>query len=273
MITIKSRQEVEKLRRADRIVADAIAAVAAAVRPGISTAELDHIAHDVILGAGARPSFKGYAPNRDQPPYPATICASVNDELVHGIPGKRKLAEGDIVSVDVGAIWEGYHGDAAVTLPVGKIAPSTRRLLDVTQESLYAGIEAARAGNRLGDISAAIQRVIEGGGFAVVREYGGHGVGRRLHEEPHVSNHGLPGRGPLLRPGMTLALEPMANAGTADTVVRRDKWTVATADGHLCAHFEHSICITERDAEILSEFDAAVYRRIGGPIRGLALAV
>jgi methionyl aminopeptidase len=273
MINIKSRQELDKLRRADRVVAAAIAAVAAAVRPGVSTAELDRIAYDVIIKAGARPSFKGYRPNREQPPYPATICASINDELVHGIPGRRRLAEGDIISIDIGAVWDGYHGDAAVTLPVGDIPLETRRLLDVTQESLYAGIEAARAGNRLGDVSAAIQRVIEAGGFAVVRGYGGHGVGRRLHEEPHVANHGLPGRGPLLLPGMTLALEPMANAGKAETVVRRDKWTVATADGRLCAHFEHSICISEREAEILSEFDSEVYRRIGGPVHGLALAV
>jgi methionyl aminopeptidase len=261
------------MRRASRIVAEAIRVVAAAVQPGVSTGELDRIAYDLITRAGARPSFKKYRPNREQPPYPATICASINDELVHGIPGRRQLAEGDIISIDVGAIWDGYHGDAAVTLPVGDIAPATRRLLDVTQESLYAGIGAARAGNRLGDISFAIQQVIEGGGYAVVREYGGHGVGRRLHEEPHVSNHGVPGRGPLLQPGMTLALEPMANSGTAETIVHRDKWTVSTADGRLCAHFEHTICVTQSDAEILTEFDPEVYDRIGGTVRGLALAV
>jgi methionyl aminopeptidase len=268
MIALKSRTELGKMRRASRIVAAALDATSAAVRPGVTTAELDRIAYDVIRAAGAQPSFKGYRPVRELPPFPATICASVNDELVHGIPGRRVLLDGDIVSIDVGAIWDGYHGDAALTVPVGEIAPSTQRLLDVTQRSLYAGIRAARGGNRLGDISAAIQRVIEQAGYAVVREYGGHGVGRRLHEDPHVSNHGAPGRGPLLQPGMTLALEPMANEGTAETVVRRDRWTVATADGRLCAHFEHTIAIGEAAAaaEILTDFDLAVYRRIGASL-------
>ncbi len=269
-ISIKSRGELEKMRRASRIVAQALDAVTAAVRPGVTTAELDRIAEEVIRGAGARPSFKGYAPFKHAPPYPATICASINEELVHGIPGPRRLAPGDIISIDVGAVWDGYHGDAALTVPVGEIPPSTRRLLDVTLASLFAGIKAARAGNRLGDISAAIQQVIEGAGYAVVHEYGGHGVGRRLHEEPHVPNHGLPGRGPLLVPGMTLALEPMANEGTRETVVRPDRWTVATADGRLCAHFEHTICITADEAEILTEFPPQVYERIGASRPALA---
>jgi methionyl aminopeptidase len=196
----------------------------------------------------------------------------VNDELVHGIPSKRVLNAGDIVSVDVGAIWEGYHGDAALTVPVGEISPEARRLLDATLESLFAGIGAARAGHRLGDISAAIQRVIEGAGYGVVREYGGHGVGRRLHEDPHVSNHGQPGKGPLLQSGMTLALEPMATAGSYETRVRRDSWTVVTADGRLCAHFEHSICITGGEAEILTEWAPRVYERIGARAPALATA-
>jgi len=191
---------------------------------------------------------------------------------VHGIPGKRALHEGDIVSIDVGARWQGYHGDAALTVPVGEISHDARRLLDVTIESLFAGIHAARRGSRLSDISVAIQRVIEAGGYGVVREYGGHGVGRRLHEDPHVSNHGQPGKGPLLQPGMTLALEPMANAGTHQTHVRPDSWTVVTADNRLSAHFEHTICITNGAAEILTEWAPRVYERIGAPLPALATA-
>jgi methionyl aminopeptidase len=266
MISLKSRAELEKMRHASEIVAEAMDAVTGAVRPGVTTAELDRIAFDVVRDRGARPSFKGYTPSKQQPPFPGTICASINEELVHGIPGKRVLKEGDILSIDMGAIWEGYHGDAALTMPVGEIPETTRRLLDVTQASLYAGIAEARAGNHLGDISAAIQSIIEGGGYGVVQEYGGHGVGRRLHEEPHVSNHGLPGRGPLLSPGMTVALEPMATEGSRETTVRRDRWTVATADGGLCAHFEHTICITAGAAEILTVFPRRVYERIGGEL-------
>ena len=269
MIVIKSRAEIEKMRRASRIVADALEAVSLAVRPGVSTGELDAIAERVIRGAGAVPSFLGYSPDpKRQPPFPATICASVNEELVHGIPGKRTLINGDIISIDVGAIADGYHGDAALTLAVGEISPEARALLDVTQESLYAGIEAARGGRRLGDVSHAIQRAIEADGYSVVEGYGGHGVGRRLHEDPHVSNSGQPGKGPLLQPGMTIALEPMANLGRPETVVRSDRWTVATADRKLCAHFEHTICITSQEAEVLTEFSAALYERIGGRVRG-----
>ena len=257
------------MRRASRIVADALEAVAAAVRPGVSTGELDAIAERVIRAAGAVPSFKGYSPDpKRQPPFPATICASVNDELVHGIPGKRTLVNGDIISIDVGAIADGYHGDAAVTLAVGEISLAARDLLDVTQLSLYAGIDAAQGGKRLGDVSHAIQRVIETAGYSVVEGYGGHGVGRRLHEDPHVSNSGQPGKGPLLQAGMTIALEPMANAGGPETVVRSDRWTVATADRKLCAHFEHTICITPGEAEVLTEFSPALYERIGGRVRG-----
>ncbi len=268
-ISVKSRAELEKMRVANHIVAQALEAMVMAVRPGVTTGELDRIAADVIQGAGGQPSFKGYRPFKGVPPYPATICASVNEELVHGIPGKRALEARDVVSLDVGAIWEGYHGDAAVTVPVGDpqgdLSPQARRLLDVTQEALYAGIAAARSGNRLGHISAAVQGVIEGAGFAVAGGgYGGHGIGRRLHESPHVPNEGLPGRGPLLRTGMTLALEPMANAGQAETRVLRDRWTVVTADGSLCAHYEHSICIADGPAEILTELAPRVYERIGG---------
>ena len=269
MIVVKSRAEIEKMRRASSIVADTLQAVAAAVRPGVSTGELDSIAERVIRGAGAVPSFKGYSPDpKRQPPFPATICASVNEELVHGIPGRRTLINGDIISIDVGAIFDGYHGDAALTLAVGEIGAEARHLLDVTQESLYSGIDAARGGNRLGDVSSAIQQVIEAGGYSVVQGYGGHGVGRRLHEDPHVSNSGQAGKGPLLQPGMTIALEPMANLGQPETVVRSDRWTVATADRKLCAHFEHTICVTAGEAEILTEFSPALYERIGGAVRG-----
>lgn len=270
MITVKSRVELEKMRRASHIVADVMDAVSAAVAPGVTTGQLDAIAFDVIRSAGGTPSFRGYRISNDVPPFPATICASVNEELVHGIPGKRILAEGDIISIDVGAIWQGYHGDAAITLAVGTIPPETKRLLDVTQDALYAGIAAARGGNRLGDISAAVQAAIEAGGYAVVRGYGGHGIGRKLHEDPHVSNHGSPGRGPLLQAGTTLALEPMANAGRVETKVLPDRWTVVTADGKLCAHFEHTICITNAEPEILTDFSPAVYERIGRKV-GTAL--
>ena len=263
MIAVKSGAELERMRRAGRVVADALAAVAAAVRPGVTTAELDGVAADVVRRAGAAPSFKGYQPVRGVPPFPATICASVNEELVHGIPGRRALGAGDIVSVDMGAIWEGYHGDAAVTLAVGEIDPRTRRLLEATRAALAAGIGAARGGARLGDVSHAIQVVLEAAGYGVVQGYGGHGVGRRLHEDPHIPNAGIPGRGPLLQPGMTLALEPMATAGDPATVVRPDKWTVATADGSLCAHFEHTICVTAGAAEVLTALRPEADARIG----------
>ncbi len=267
VISLKSRAELEKMRVASRRVAGALQATALATRPGVTTAELDRIAEDVIRGGGGLPSFKGYRPHKGVPPFQGTICASVNEELVHGIPGKRVLRAGDIISIDCGAIWEGYHGDAAVTVPVGEaeaLPETTRRLLEVTQEALYAGIDAARSGNRLGHISAAIGEVIERNGFAVAGGgYGGHGVGRRLHEAPHVANEGTAGRGPLLRPGMTLALEPMTNAGKAETRVLKDRWTVVTADGALCAHFEHSICIADGRAEILTELPQRVYDRIG----------
>jgi methionyl aminopeptidase len=274
MINVKSRAEIEKMRQASRIVAQALDEVSAAVRPGITTAELDAIAAAVVKRAGATSSFKGYSNQSGVPPFPATICASVNEELVHGIPNsKRVLVEGDIISIDMGAIWEGYHGDAAITVPVGTISPETRRLLDCTQRSLFAGIAAAKGGGRLGDISYAIQEVIEGGGYSVVIGYGGHGVGRRLHEDPHVSNSGAPGKGAQLLPGMTIALEPMANVGRPETTVKPDRWTVVTKDRKLCAHFEHTICITPGDAEILTEFSPRVYERIGGPIQApVALA-
>lgn len=239
------------MRRAGRIVADVLDVMRERVAPGVTTAELNKRAEAVIREHNAIPSFKGYPPGSVYP-FPASICASVNDELVHGIPGPRVLQEGDIVSVDVGAILDGYHGDAAITLPVGEIDLETQRLLEVTEGALYAGIAAARPGNRAGDISAAIQAYVESRGFNVVRKYTGHGIGRQMHEEPQVPNYGPPGKGPRLRKGMTVALEPMVLAG--DSCVREldDHWTVVSCDGKRTAHFEHTIAITDGKAEILS---------------------
>lgn len=251
MIHIKTSSEVEKMRRAGRIVAEVLARIGERVAPGVTTAELNALAEEVIRRHNAIPSFKGYPPGSPHP-FPAAICASVNEELVHGIPGPRVLQEGDILSVDVGAIYEGYHGDAARTFPVGEIDEEARRLLEVTEGALYAGIAQARAGNRTGDISAAIQRYVEQHGFNVVREYTGHGIGRRMHEDPQVPNFGRPGHGIVLRSGMTIALEPMVLAGDYRVRVLDDHWTVVSADGRLTAHFEHTILVRDGEAEILT---------------------
>jgi len=240
------------MRRANRVVAEVLQMVRERVAPGVTTAELDEWAEAVIRDHDAVPSFKGYPPGSAFP-FPATICSSVNAELVHGIPGPRVLQEGDIVSVDVGAILDGYHGDAAITVPVGHISPETQNLLDVTEASLYAGIAAARVGNRSGDISAAIQSYVESHGYEVVREYTGHGIGREMHEDPQVPNYGQPGRGLRLRTGMTIALEPMVLVGDSCVQVLDDHWTVVSCNGKLTAHFEHTIAITDGDAEILSQ--------------------
>jgi methionyl aminopeptidase len=252
-IILKSRAEIELLRRAGHINALALEAVARAVRPGVTTRELDRIAADVIRSHGGHPAFMGY-PNRSFPghPYPATINASVNEELVHGIPGKRRLREGDLISIDCGTVFEGFVGDSAITLPVGHISAEATRLIAVTEEALRLAIAASRVGRRLGDVSAAIQEWVESQGFAVVREYTGHGVGREMHEDPQIPNWGKRDRGVPLRAGMTLALEPMVTVGPPDLYVRPDYWTVATRDGGLCAHFEHSIAITDGEPEILT---------------------
>lgn len=239
------------MRRASRIVAEVLDMMREQVAPGVTTAELDGMAEKVIRGHNAIPSFLGYPPGGVYP-FPATICTSINEELVHGIPGPRALREGDIISIDVGAILDGYHGDAAVTLPVGQISPETQELLNVTEGALYAGISAAKAGNRSGDVSAAIQSYVESRGYNVVREYTGHGIGRSMHEDPQVPNYGEPGKGVPLRPGMTIALEPMVLAGDRYVRVLDDHWTVVSDDGELTAHFEHSIAITNGDAEILT---------------------
>jgi methionyl aminopeptidase len=248
VITIKSKSEFETMRRAGRLVAETLDKLQAAVKPGVSTGELDKIAYEHITRHGGVPSFKGYHH------FPASICTSVNDEVVHGIPSKRRVVEeGDIISIDCGAIIDGWHGDAALTVPVGRTTPEMHRLMQVTEESLHKGIEQAVAGRRLGDVSAAIQRHAEAHGYSVVREYVGHGIGRQMHEEPQVPNWGTPGRGVLLKLGMALALEPMVNAGKAAVRVLKDDWTVVTEDGKWSAHFEHTVALTENGPEILTK--------------------
>jgi methionyl aminopeptidase len=246
VIIAKSAAEIEVMREAGRITARALDAVSSAVRPGATTADLDAIAEDVIVKAGARPAFKGYHG------FPATLCTSVNDQVVHGIPGGRVLKEGEIVSVDCGAIVDGYYGDSARTFPVGQVSAEANRLMDVTKRSLEAGIARCRPGMRLYDVSAAVQDVAEAAGFSVVREYVGHGIGRSMHEDPQVPNYGKAGTGPTLRTGMVLAIEPMINAGAADVRSLDDGWTVVTLDGAMSAHFEHTVAVTEDGPLVLT---------------------
>jgi len=246
MIIIKSKKDLESMRQAGLVVADALERLAGLVKPGITTAALDRFAEDYLAQRGAKPSFKGYNG------FPASICSSVNEEVVHGIPGKRRLKEGDIVSIDLGAIVDGWHGDAAITVPVGEVDPEIMRLLKVTEEALYLGIEAAQPGVRLGVVSNTIQKHVEKAGFSVVRQYVGHGIGRQMHEDPPVPNFGRPDRGPVLAEGMTIAIEPMVNAGGYEVLVTPDNWTVITKDGSYSAHFEHTIAITGNGPEILT---------------------
>ena len=245
-IIIKSDQEIAAMRQAGRILAEVLEVLKGQVRPGIKTKELDIIVVRELERQGAKPSFKGYRG------FPANLCVSVNDEIVHGIPGERVLDEGDIVSLDLGAFFMGFHSDVAVTVGVGEINSLARQLLEITEGALKAGMAAARAEARLGDISSAIQNYAESKNYSVVREYTGHGIGRELHEEPQIPNFGLPGTGPVLKRGMTLALEPMVNAGDWRTRLGDDHWTVFTADGSLSAHFEHTIVITEAEPEVLT---------------------
>ncbi len=250
MIIRKSRTELEKMRSANLIVARVLERVGSLVRPGISTWELDEVAEEMIRKAGADPAFKGYRG------YPATVCASVNNEIVHGIPSREKvLQEGDILAVDVGARWEGYYGDAARTFPVGRVSRELQRLLDVTREALYRGIEMVQPGNRVSDISAAVQQHVESQGFSVVRDFVGHGIGRALHEDPQVPNFGPPGRGPRLVEGMVLAIEPMVNSKGPGARVLEDHWTAVTLDGGYSAHFEHTVAVTDDGPWILSELN------------------
>ncbi len=252
MIIYKSPEEIARMRRAGEIVAAAIAATTAAVRPGVTTADLDRAAEGVIRDAGATPSFKGYG-GGGRPPFPASICASINEQVVHGIPGKRAIAEGDVVSLDFGAIWDGYHADAAVTVFAGS-PPSeeAEHLVNATRESLEAGIKQIQIGGRLSDIGHAVEQVVEAAGFSVVREYVGHGIGRNLHEDPQIPNYGAAGRGPGIKPGLVIAVEPMVNMGGWETEVLADDWTVVTTDGSLSAHFEHTIAVTEDGPEVIT---------------------
>lgn len=246
MITLKSAREIELMRRAGKITAAARALAGEMVKPGVTTQEIDKAVYRFIRSQGAEPSFLNYNG------YPASICISVNDEIIHGIPGKRVLKEGDIVSVDVGAFIGGYHGDCAATYACGKISDEAQRLIDVTKQSFFEGIRYAREGGRLSDVSHAIQEYVEANGFSVVREYVGHGIGRNMHESPEVPNFGLPGHGPKLLRGMTLAVEPMVNAGTAAIKQMSDGWTVKTRDGKYAAHYENTILITPDEPELLT---------------------
>ncbi|HEY50689.1 MAG TPA: type I methionyl aminopeptidase [Dehalococcoidia bacterium] len=246
-IIIKTEEEIAAMRQAGRIVAMILKTIVEEIKPGMATKELDDIAARELKRHGAKSSFKGYRG------FPANLCVSVNDEIVHGIPGKRVLREGDIVSLDFGAIYHGFQGDAALTVGVGRISKKAEALIETTNGALKAGIGAARAGGRLGDISHAIQNYAETRGYSVVREYTGHGIGRDMHEEPQIPNFGPPDSGPVLKRGMTLALEPMVNTGDWRTRVGDDQWTVMTADGSLSAHFEHTIAITDGEPEVLTK--------------------
>ncbi len=254
MITIKSRSELEKMSKACEIVAKALKLVEDAVRPGITTKELNRIAEDFITGQKALPLFKGVpCPVRGGPDFPGTICASVNDEVIHGIPGLRELKDGDIISIDMGASLGGYCADAARTFGVGNISEEARRLIDVTEQSFFEGIKYAIKGNRISDISRAIQQYAETNGFSVVRDYVGHGIGRELWESPQIPNYETSSRGPRLEPGMTLAIEPMINQGVYNVKILGDKWTVVTADGKLSAHYENTIAITDGEPIIMTK--------------------
>ena len=247
MIILKSQRELNYLRDAGRIVAETLEEIKKAVKPDVTTLELDRVAEEYIIKKGAKPAFKGYHG------FPGSICASVNEEVVHGIPGLKRLKNGDNVSIDIGAIISGFCGDAAITVPVGEVDAEVEKLIEVTEQSLYTGIEQAMAGNRLSDISHSIQTYAERHGYGVVRDFVGHGIGRNMHEDPQVPNYGLPGRGPRLKAGMTLAIEPMINAGTHEVKTLGDNWTVVTADGKRSAHFEHTIAITADGPEILTK--------------------
>lgn len=248
MIILKSHEEIDRMEVACRIVVSVLEKIKDALAPGMTTKELDELAESFIISEKAVPAFKGYKG------YPATLCTSLNDQVVHGIPGPTVLKEGDIISIDVGVFHSGFYGDAALTLPVGKVSDKASKLLTATEEALYKGIEKAVTGNRLSDISSAVQKHVERDGFSVVRNFVGHGIGRELHEDPQIPNFGKPGKGPLLREGMTLAIEPMINAGTWKVDVMDDGWTAVTKDGSLSAHFEHTVAVTEKGPKILTKF-------------------
>jgi methionyl aminopeptidase len=256
VIVCRSIEELKRMREAGRLVGEVLTELAARVAPGVTTADLDDLAEKRILKAGATPAFKGYHG------YPATICASVNDEVIHGIPsGRRMLNEGDVISIDVGASLDGYFGDSAITLAVGQVSEAAATLLRVTDESLYKAIEAVKPGGRISDIGHAVQKHVEAYGFSVVREFVGHGIGQKMHEEPQVPNYGEPGRGPRLTEGMVLAIEPMVNAGKPAVKVLADGWTAVTRDGSLSAHFEHTVAVTADGPWILTAREVPVAAR------------
>jgi len=251
VISLKSPREIEIMRRANVIVAEVLQELKRRVGPGVTTLELDAVAEEMTLKRNAIPAFKGY--NVAGRVYPRCLCASINNEIVHGIPSNRALREGDIVGLDYGVVYEGFYGDSALTVGVGKVSEEAQRLMDVTEQSLYKGIEQLREGRRLGDLGAAVQRVAEGAGFSVVRAFVGHGIGKKLHEDPPVPNYGEPERGLRLKEGMVLAIEPMLNAGGYEVEIKEDGWTAVTKDGSLAAHFEHSVAITNDGPFILSQ--------------------
>lgn len=252
MIICKSSAEIEKLRLSGRLVREILEETCQKVRPGVTTLELDKFVEKRLAQAGAKPASKGYRG------YPNVLCASINEEIVHGIPSERRLREGDIVGLDLGIILDGYYGDSAITVPVERISEAAEKLLEVTEEALQLGIEQARLGNRLGDISAAVQEHVEKHGFSVVREFVGHGIGRDYHEEPQIPNYGKAGHGPALKEGMVFTIEPMVNAGTSDLRVLDDHWTAVTADGGLSAHFEHMVAVTRNGPEVLTRLQTSV---------------
>jgi methionyl aminopeptidase len=247
MVILKQPDEIDKARASNRIVAEALSVLREKIKPGVTTRDLDKIAEGIAEKRGARPAFKGYRG------YPYSLCTSVNEEVVHGMPSSRVLLDGDIIGLDFGIYYQGFYGDAAITLPVGRISQQAMRLMQVTEQSLYAAIEQTRDGNRLGDISAAVQEAVEADGYSVVRDFVGHGIGKSLHEEPQIPNFGKKGRGIELKKGMIFAIEPMVNAGKYRVKILPDGWTVITEDGSLSAHFEHSVAITENGPEILSK--------------------
>jgi methionyl aminopeptidase len=269
-IEIKTPEQIEKMRAAGLLVGQTLELLASSVRVGISTVELDAIAEDHIRSHGGVPSFKGYG----HPPFPASICASVNDEVVHGIPGDRVLAEGDLVSIDCGAIVDGWHGDAAITVPVGEVNADLRRLMEVTEGAMWAGIGAARLGGRVSDISHAVESHVRAGAsgdrYGILEDYTGHGIGTAMHQPPNVPNYGRPGRGPKLERGLALAVEPMVTLGTKHTLVAEDDWTIVTADGSWAAHFEHTFTLTPDGAWILTALDGGEARlaELGVPYGG-----
>ncbi len=256
MIILKSPQEIEKIRISGRLVGEALNYISKMVKPGITTMELNEEAEYYILSRGATLAFKGYRRGHNEPPFPAGLCTSINEEIVHGIPSaNRRLYEGDIISLDLGAAIDGYYGDAAVTVPVGVISKGAKHLIDVTRKALEMAIEKAVSGNRLQDISYAVQSYVESNGFSVVRDFVGHGIGRSPHEEPQIPNFGKPGRGKRLKPGMVLAIEPMVNMGKHEVMILEDQWTAVTADKSLSAHFEHTVAITLNGPEILTQIN------------------